>query len=90
MSTVPTILTNVDARGVATLTLNRPERNNAYNEEMLRALRAAVHELQIDASVRVVVVRGSGKHFQAGADLTWVESLSSASWRTLEPITRLT
>ncbi len=90
MSTVPTILTNVDARGVATLTLNRPERNNAYNEEMLRALRVAVHELQIDASVRVVVVRGSGKHFQAGADLTWVESLRSASWRTLEPISRLT
>jgi methylglutaconyl-CoA hydratase len=65
-----------DARGVATLTLNRPEVANAYDEDLLRALAAALEKLGNDADVRALVIRGAGKHFQAGADLNWLNRLS--------------
>jgi methylglutaconyl-CoA hydratase len=66
----------VDARGVATLTLNRPEVANAYDEDLLLALTAALQSLGGDSAVRAVVIRGAGKHFQAGADLNWLNRLS--------------
>lgn len=66
----------VDARGVATLTLNRPEVANAYDEDLLRALTAGFERLGEDSAVRAVVIRGAGKHFQAGADLNWLNRLS--------------
>ena len=65
-----------DARGIATLTLNRPEVANAYDEALLRALTAALETLAVDDAVRAVVIRGAGRHFQAGADLNWLNRLS--------------
>jgi methylglutaconyl-CoA hydratase len=65
-----------DDRGIATLTLNRPEVANAYDEDLLRALTAAFEKLGNDESVRAVVIRGAGKHFQAGADINWLNRLS--------------
>ncbi len=62
------ILLERDA-GVATITFNRPRALNAANRAMSRALRAAVFELERDAGVRCVVLRGSGGHFMAGGDL---------------------
>ena len=58
----------VDA-GVATLWINRPEKRNAVNQEMWVALGAHCRELAEDAAVRVLVVRGVGDHFCAGADI---------------------
>ncbi len=69
------VLADVDRRGVATVTLNRPQVNNAYNGEMIRALLAIFARLGGDAQVRLVVLRGSGRHFQAGADLAWIEEV---------------
>ena len=66
------VLLDVDARGVATATLNRPARGNAYDEELLHALIAGLRRLRDEPSVRAVVIRGAGKHFQAGADLEWL------------------
>lgn len=66
------VLTETDARGVATVTLNRPEVNNAYNRDMIRGLIDVFGRLAEDRSVRVVLIRGNGPHFQAGADLKWV------------------
>src|SRR5918998_5402879 len=66
------VLLDLDARGVATATLNRPGRGNAYDEALLHALIEGVRRLRADASVRALVVRGAGKHFQAGADLDWL------------------
>jgi len=63
------ILVNTDRRGVATVTLNRPEVNNAFNGAMLTALAENFYRLGTDRKVRVVVLRGAGKHFSAGADL---------------------
>ena len=65
-----------DARGIGTLTLNRPEVANAYDEDLLRALTETLEEVGHDAAVRALVIRGAGKHFQAGADLNWLNRLS--------------
>lgn len=66
------VLLNVDARGVATATLNRPEVGNAYNEDLLGALIAGLEALAPDPAVRCLVLRGAGRHFQAGADIHWL------------------
>ena len=66
------VLVSIDARGVATATLNRPRVGNAYNEVMLHALIDGLAKLAADPKVRVLVVRGAGKHFQAGADINWL------------------
>jgi len=58
----------VDA-GVARITLNRPEKRNALNAELIVALRGALAQAAADTSARVVLVRGSGKDFCAGLDL---------------------
>ena len=63
-------------RGVATLTLNRPEVANAYDEDLLRAMTAALEMIAHDDAVRALVIRGAGKHFQAGADINWLNRLS--------------
>jgi enoyl-CoA hydratase/carnithine racemase len=58
-----------DARGVVTLTLNRPASFNALSEELLDALQAALDRLAADASLRVVVLAAAGKAFCAGHHL---------------------
>ncbi|HLI22227.1 MAG TPA: enoyl-CoA hydratase-related protein [Stellaceae bacterium] len=65
------ILIERGARGVATITLNRPDRGNAYDDVMLRELADVFAKLDDDANVRVVVLRGAGKHFCVGADIGW-------------------
>lgn len=62
----------MDARGVFTVTLNRPERNNAYNGDLISGLHAALDAGADETDLRAVVVRGNGRHFQAGADLDWL------------------
>jgi methylglutaconyl-CoA hydratase len=73
------LLTSLDGE-VLTLTLNRPAKRNALNVEMIDLLHSALERADLDADVRVVVLRGAGKDFCAGADLD--ELLASAE-RTL-------
>jgi enoyl-CoA hydratase len=61
--------------GVARLRLNRPRQANALDATAWRELREAVHALDADPAVRVVVVSGTGKHFCAGIDLSMLGSL---------------
>jgi len=65
----------VDARGVAEVVLNRPAVNNAYDGVMIENLLSAVRAARADDAIRVVVIRGEGRHFQAGADLAWIRSV---------------
>jgi len=69
---MPLVLLDVDARGVATATLNRPELGNAYDEELLAELTEGLRRLAPDPAVRCLVLRGAGRHFQAGADINWL------------------
>lgn len=69
------LLASVDA-GILTLTLNRPDKRNALSAGLIAALSRAVRDAELDADVRVVLVRGAGRDFCAGADLA--ELLASA------------
>ena len=62
--------------GILTLTLNRPDKRNALNAELIEALHQALERADLDAGVRVVLLRGAGRDFCAGADLD--ELLASA------------
>jgi methylglutaconyl-CoA hydratase len=62
-----TLLKSVSGRGIATLTFNRPDRANSYNAEMLDALADGFERFGRDSAVRIIVLRGSGKHLSAGA-----------------------
>ncbi|MGJ3258828.1 MAG: enoyl-CoA hydratase-related protein [Rhodospirillales bacterium] len=73
------VLCEIDHRGVATVTLNRPHVNNAYDGDMVTRLLDGVRELTANDSVRVIVLKGNGKHFQAGADLAWLTEVRNAS-----------
>jgi methylglutaconyl-CoA hydratase len=77
--TEPVILTRVDDRGVAWVHFNRPKVNNAYNGELLHTALDGLQTMRDDPAVRVVVLRGNGRHFQAGADLTWSRSVTSGT-----------
>jgi methylglutaconyl-CoA hydratase len=74
------LLTTLDG-GVLTLTLNRPEKRNALDSTTIEALHAAFDRADLDAEVRVIVLRGAGKDFCAGADL---EELLDSALRTIE------
>ena len=69
-----TLELSTDARGVATLTLNRPEKHNAMSAQMLADLTKAAVDLGADDTVRVVVLTGAGKSFCAGGDLAWMQA----------------
>ncbi|MFA3917565.1 crotonase/enoyl-CoA hydratase family protein [Ruegeria hyattellae] len=77
-----TIEISVDARGVASLTLNRPEKHNAMSGQMLADLTAAAAALAQDEAVRVVVLTGAGKSFCAGGDLGWMQAQMAANRET--------
>ena len=71
--------TEVDARGVARLTLDRPARHNAFDGALVEALHGAVLALGHDPAVRVIVVTGAGETFCAGADLDHMRAMAEAS-----------
>jgi methylglutaconyl-CoA hydratase len=76
MTTNKQVLTTIDERGVAFLTLNRPEVHNAFDEHVIAALIDAVNSLENDPLVRVLVLKSNGKNFSAGADLNWMRSMA--------------
>ena len=73
------VLYEIDKRGLAEVKLNRPEKNNAYNSDMINELINVFKKLAEDQSVRIVTIAGNGKHFQAGADLEWLKSIGKLS-----------
>ena len=74
-----TLTLAADARGVATLTLNLPEKHNALAPAMIADLHAAAGRLAADDAVRAVVLTGAGKSFCAGGDLAWMREQFEAT-----------
>jgi len=72
-------LTEIDTRGVATVTMNRPELHNAFDDLMIKALNSEFLRLNADPQVRVVLLAASGKSFSAGADLNWMRRMADYS-----------
>src|SRR5207237_6687719 len=62
------LLTALDG-GILTLTLNRPDKRNALSSELIELLHRSLEAADLDSQVRVVLLRGAGKDFCAGADL---------------------
>lgn len=74
----PVLLIEV-AEGIATLTLNRPEKRNVLNAALVQALKDALARAAADPAVHVVALRGAGKDFCAGADLAELERIQQMS-----------
>ena len=73
-----TLSLTVDGRGVAVLTLNRPEKHNALSAELMVALTDAAHDIGARKDTRVVVLAGEGPSFCAGGDLRWMQNQIAA------------
>jgi methylglutaconyl-CoA hydratase len=80
MTDFTTIELHIDANDVATLWLNRPEKNNAFNSEMIQELIHALDSIKADPRLRFLLLRGRGKHFCAGADLAWMQQSASIDY----------
>lgn len=87
-----TILYTVE-NGIATITLNRPDRYNAFNEEMSKEFMDALKKSKKDSEVRVIVLTGAGKAFCSGQDLKDVSgkkrSLSESVEKRYNPMIKL-
>jgi methylglutaconyl-CoA hydratase len=70
------ILTEVREDGVATVTLNRADVHNAFNDAVIADMTDALRRLGADDKVRAVVLRAEGKSFSAGADLGWMQRMA--------------
>ncbi|MCW8891401.1 MAG: enoyl-CoA hydratase/isomerase family protein [Sedimenticola sp.] len=70
---------DLDDRGVATLTINRPEIHNAFDDVLINRLLQALESVEVDPKVRLVVLRAEGKSFSAGADLNWMRRMADYS-----------
>jgi methylglutaconyl-CoA hydratase len=74
------LLVNIDERGVAKVTLNRPELHNAFDAQLIADLTEVFHALTIDPEVRVMVLAANGRSFSAGADLNWMQKMAAYSY----------
>lgn len=78
----------INAEGIATVTLNRPDKRNAMTFDLLRALVKTAHQLKSDKNVRCVILTGANQVFSAGIDLNDLNSPTNtafAAWELLKP-----
>lgn len=74
--------TRIDDAGVARVTLDRPERHNAFDEALIAALTDAFRTLGAATDVRAIILSGKGKSFCAGADIAWMRR--AGGWTNAE------
>jgi len=73
------VTTTIDDRGVATVTLNNPDKHNAFDDVMISELTQIFKTLNNNADVRVMILAATGKSFSAGADLNWMKRMVNYS-----------
>lgn len=73
------VLLNICERGIATVTLNNPEKHNAFDDDVIALLTETFERIKVDSNVRVMVLASTGKSFSAGADLSWMKRMASYS-----------
>lgn len=84
------VLLDADERGVATVTLNRPDLHNAFNNDVIERLADIWDDLGKQDGIRAVVLRANGKSFCAGADLNWMKAAQLYTYdQNLEDATAL-
>jgi methylglutaconyl-CoA hydratase len=77
---IAALLSEIDEHGRATITLNRPEMHNAFDDTLIIALTEELNRLDRDSSVRVVMLAARGKSFSSGADLNWMRRMADYSF----------
>lgn len=65
--------------GIAVITLNRPDKRNAMNGNVIQELLRALQLIAEDETARVVLIHGNGEHFCAGADISWMQQIATGS-----------
>ena len=70
---------DIDPRGLATLTLNRPDVHNAFDDQLIAHLIDLINEARDNKRTRVLLLASTGKSFSAGADLAWMRRMADAS-----------
>ncbi len=70
-----TLKMETDARGVCKLLLNRPQKHNAFDDDIIQALLSALSLITDDGAIRAVVLTGAGESFCSGADIGWMRSM---------------
>ncbi len=74
-----TLICDVDQRGVATLTLNRPALHNAFDDSLIAEIHAALTTLAANPALRLLILAANGKSFSAGADANWMRRMANYS-----------
>jgi methylglutaconyl-CoA hydratase len=75
------VITQIDSRGVAQVTLNNPDKHNAFDDQMIIELTNAFNALAANANVRIMLLKSEGKSFSAGADLDWMKRMARYSYQ---------
>ena len=75
------VITQIDSRGVAQVTLNNPDKHNAFDDQMIIQLTEAFHTVAANPDVRIMLLKSEGKSFSAGADLEWMKRMASYSYQ---------
>ncbi len=75
------VSTQIDSRGVARVTLNNPDKHNAFDDHIIAQLTKAFSAVADNPSVRVMLLTSEGKSFSAGADLDWMKRTASYSYQ---------
>ncbi|TDG12408.1 enoyl-CoA hydratase/isomerase family protein [Seongchinamella unica] len=73
------VSTVIDERGVATVTLDNPEKHNAFDDIIIAQLTAAFAEVEANVDARVMVLASNGRNFSAGGDLNWMKRMAAYS-----------
>lgn len=74
-----TVLQDDEPKGVRRITLNRPDKRNAFDAAVIAELSDAFTNAENNPDVRVVILAAAGKHFSAGADLEWMRATAAMS-----------
>ena len=78
--TMNKVLFTKDNNGIARITLNNPEKQNAFDDEIILDLINILSEIEQSADLRLVVLSSNGKNFSAGADLNWMKRMSNSDY----------
>jgi enoyl-CoA hydratase/carnithine racemase len=79
MAACELVLRSIDGRGVATITLNRPELHNALDDQLIGLLTEEIVRIGRSADIRALILTGAGDAFCAGTDVSWLETLAKGS-----------
>jgi len=74
------VLLDVNAQGVATVTLNNPEKHNAFDDDIIKQLTDIFNNISQRDDISIMVLASNGKSFSAGADLGWMKRMAGYSY----------